>query len=78
MSAMLESLLLASGDPERLADIARNDAIAGFPPAPPVELDELFFVRADLAMLGYKQTDGYGRPYELLLEQQQQRIGAVL
>lgn len=39
MSALLESLL----DAERLADIARNDALAGLPPAPPVELDEIYF-----------------------------------
>lgn len=54
MSALLDSLL----DAERLADLARNDAAAGFPPAPPVELDEAFFARSDLAMLGYKAAGG--------------------
>ena len=43
MSAMLDSLLKASGDAERLADIARNEAALGIPPAPPVELDEAYF-----------------------------------
>lgn len=61
MSAMLDLLLQASGDAERLADIARNDALAGFPPAPPVELDEHFFRRVDLSMPALEQADGYSR-----------------
>ena len=62
MSAYLESLL----DPERRAACDANDAALGIPLAPPVELDEAFFIRSDMAMLIYKQ------------EQQRLGLGAVL
>jgi hypothetical protein len=52
MSARLDSLL----DQDRLADIARNDAAMGATP-PPVELDEVFFARADLAY-AHARADG--------------------
>jgi hypothetical protein len=42
MSARLDQLL----DRERLADIARNDALMGIA-APAVEMDEQFFARSD-------------------------------
>jgi predicted signal transduction protein with EAL and GGDEF domain len=55
VSAMLESLLHACGDTDRLADIARNDALAGIAP-PPVEMDEVAFLRADLAYAAAKRS----------------------
>lgn len=55
MSALMDRLL----DSERLADIARNDALAGIA-APPVERDE-FFARVDAAMLEAKSPAGQAR-----------------
>lgn len=74
MSAYLDSLL----DAERLADIARNDAAAGFPPAPPVDLDEAFFRRSDLSMLGLKKADGYSRTLVARGLERQQRLGTAI
>jgi len=42
MSAMLDQLLRDSGDAARLADLARNDVLAGIT-APPVEKDDVVF-----------------------------------
>jgi hypothetical protein len=44
-SAMLDSLCGRA----RLADCIRNDIAAGITPAPAVERDEEFFIRADLS-----------------------------
>lgn len=73
MSSMLDSLL----DPVRLADIARNDALAGID-APPQERDESFFERVDAAMLEAKSPAGEARRLHRAHEAQQQRLGYVL
>jgi hypothetical protein len=71
MSAMLDRLL----DNERLADIARNDALMGLT-APAVELDEQFFVRSDTAYAAAK-ADGSltGWRDDRALAEQMQRQG---
>ncbi len=56
MSACLDSLL----DAGRLADIARNDILAGIVP-PPVELDEAFYNRVDLAYTRDKTSGALDR-----------------
>jgi hypothetical protein len=75
MSAQLDSLL----DRERLADCIRNDTAMGLITAPPVEMDELFFARAD-ALYAQSRDDGYlqrARDHEAL-QAQQQRLGTAI
>jgi hypothetical protein len=71
MSALLDSLL----DPIRLADVTRNDAALGFPPAPPVEMDEFFFARSDLDYARARDDGSLERRRDhWALESQQQRL----
>lgn len=56
MSYCLDLLLQAAGDAERLADIARNDALAGFTPVPPVDMDDVFFAR-NMALPVFQSLD---------------------
>lgn len=62
---------------DRLADCLRNDAAAGIAP-PPVEMDEAFFLRADLAYVkdrcGKHERDRQHRA----LQAQQQRERTAL
>lgn len=71
MSSMLEHLL----DAQRLSDCIDNDLAMGIVSAPPVELDEAFFERADLAYAQAKQSGELDRRrLHRAHELQQQRL----
>jgi hypothetical protein len=73
MSAILDSAL----DSDRLADIARNDALMGIA-APAVELDEAFFARSDAAYSAAKDDGSLTRSRdERALKSQIERQGAM-
>jgi hypothetical protein len=74
VSACLDSLL----DRERLADCIRNDTAMGLITAPPVEMDEAFFSRADQAYARARDDGSLERARDhkaLQAQQQRERTG---
>jgi hypothetical protein len=74
MSALLDSLCGSA----RLADCIRNDTAMGLITPPPVEMDERFFLRADLDYARDRASGKHERDRErwaLQAQQQRERCG---
>jgi hypothetical protein len=74
MSALLDSLCGSA----RLADCIRNDTAMGLITPPPVEMDEAFFARSDLAYARARDDGSLERDRDhraLADQQQRERIG---
>jgi hypothetical protein len=74
MSALLDSLCGSA----RLADCIRNDTAMGLITPPPVEMDEAFFIRSDLAFSMDRASGKHERDRErqaLQAQQQRERCG---